>query len=597
MKFLSVPGSAAPSDGCSHDRPARADDDRNGAHRSVRRWILAVVASTLGLLALDTAPAFAQSRTLELYFTHTRETIKVVYKRDGQYVASGLRDLNRFLRDWRRNEATKMDPELFDLIWELQQEFGGTINVVSAYRSPATNSLLRSRSRGVAKNSQHMAGRALDFYIKGANLAKLRGAGMRRQVGGVGYYPTSGSPFVHMDTGSVRAWPRMSRSELARLFPDGKTLHMPSDGKPLSGYAEAQRLEREGKLAKLDGGSSGGGLLAFIGLGRSARDSGGGEPGDRVRPGRQTAPVRASKPPQAPAKVDDAPVDAPVEVQTASLGPAPVSSAEVGGRGLFRQLPSVSLGGLIGRSRRNEAPEVAPEVQAVALPSQPLTAVAVDQGEPEDTSPEAPAAPVPTAAAPLPPVAPATSASEPSSPSDTRDPAPEAEDEPAEPIVVAALPPQRPTRALAAPGTADLPPAFATLAYARDEAIAGDVSSPQNATAAIIPRTGLVALPEREVETIAVEPVPASLSRPQAAALLSPVTGATPDLIADTSGVASESFATLVAPDRTQASEGGVLMAQGFLGAPRAFRKGPNDWLETSRFTGTRITVFASPRS
>ena len=228
------------------------------------------------IIALAPTTAAAANRTLDLYFTHTKERLKIVYKRNGAYVPSALRDLNRFLRDWRRNEATKMDPELFDLIWEVQQEFGGkTIHVVSAYRSPATNSMLRKRSRGVAKNSQHMAGKAIDFYIKGAKISKVREEGIKRQVGGVGYYPSSRSPFVHMDTGRVRAWPRMSHGQLARLFPDGKTLHVPSNGKPLKGYKEAQALEKAGKLQKLKGGTSVGvrSLFAFAGGGGSTRSA------------------------------------------------------------------------------------------------------------------------------------------------------------------------------------------------------------------------------------------------------------------------------------------------------------------------------------
>ena len=94
----------------------------------------------------------------------------------------------------------------------------------------------RSRDSGVAKNSQHTLGKAMDFYIPGVKLAKLRSLAMQMQVGGVGYYPASGSPFVHLDVGNVRAWPRMTRKELARIFPDGKTMHLPSDGRPLPGY-------------------------------------------------------------------------------------------------------------------------------------------------------------------------------------------------------------------------------------------------------------------------------------------------------------------------------------------------------------------------
>ncbi|MDX3929312.1 MAG: DUF882 domain-containing protein [Shinella sp.] len=181
------------------------------------------------------------TRSLKLFYIHTKEKAEITFKRNGRYDQRGLQQLNRFLRDWRRNEPTKMDPRLFDLVWEVYQKSGSRdyIHVVSAYRSPATNSMLRSRSRGVAKKSQHMLGRAMDFYIPDVKLSKLRAIGMKFQVGGVGYYPKSGAPFVHMDVGSVRAWPRMSRQELVGLFPDGKTMHLPSDGKPLPGYEQA----------------------------------------------------------------------------------------------------------------------------------------------------------------------------------------------------------------------------------------------------------------------------------------------------------------------------------------------------------------------
>ncbi|MDQ6433678.1 DUF882 domain-containing protein [Mesorhizobium sp. LHD-90] len=185
--------------------------------------------------------ASAETRTLKLYFIHTKERAEITYKRNGRYDQAGLKKINMFLRDWRRNEPTKVDPRLLDLVWSVYKSVGARdyINVVSAYRSPATNSMLRGRSRGVAKRSQHMLGKAMDFYIPGVSLKKLRDTGMKMQVGGVGYYPRSGSPFVHMDVGNVRHWPRMSRRELVALFPNGKTLHMPSDGKPLPGFDQA----------------------------------------------------------------------------------------------------------------------------------------------------------------------------------------------------------------------------------------------------------------------------------------------------------------------------------------------------------------------
>lgn len=195
------------------------------------------------------AAAKAETRTLKLYNTHTKERVEITFKKNGRYIPSALREANRFLRDWRRNEITKIDPELLDLVWEVYQQVDATkpIYVVSSYRSPATNNMLRSRSKGVAKHSQHMLGKAMDFYIPGVNLATLRKTGLRKQIGGVGYYPTSGSPFVHMDTGSVRHWPRMTRQQLAAVFPDGKTLHIPSDGKPLQGYKLALAEAKSGK--------------------------------------------------------------------------------------------------------------------------------------------------------------------------------------------------------------------------------------------------------------------------------------------------------------------------------------------------------------
>ncbi len=191
-----------------------------------------------GMLLTFSASVSAETRSLKLYNTHTKERAAIVFKKNGRYVSSGLRKLNTFLRDWRRNEPTKMDPELFDLVWEVYQTARTSehIHVVSGYRSLKTNNMLRNRSRGVAKNSQHTKGRAMDFYIPGVKTSKLRAIGLRQHVGGVGYYPRSNSPFVHLDTGSIRHWPRMSRHELAKVFPRGRTIHVPTDGKKMAGY-------------------------------------------------------------------------------------------------------------------------------------------------------------------------------------------------------------------------------------------------------------------------------------------------------------------------------------------------------------------------
>ncbi len=115
-----------------------------------------------------------------------------------------------------------MDRRLFDILWEVYRDVDGKqpINIISAYRSPATNAMLRRRSSGVARFSQHMRGQAIDFFIPGVSLAEIRAAGLRLQRGGVGFYPTSGSPFVHLDTGSVRHWPRMTPRPARRGVPE-----------------------------------------------------------------------------------------------------------------------------------------------------------------------------------------------------------------------------------------------------------------------------------------------------------------------------------------------------------------------------------------
>jgi len=215
------------------------DRPRNAKAFGWAKWIAGIAVSMAAVFASQAA--HAETRTLKLYFIHTKEKAEITYKRNGRYDQSGLRKVNQFLRDWRRNEPTKIDPRLLDLVWEAYQSVGARdyIHVVSAYRSPSTNSMLRSRSKGVAKKSQHMLGKAMDFYIPGVSLKSLRNTGLKMQTGGVGYYPTSGSPFVHFDVGNVRHWPKLSRQELVSIFPNGKTLHVPSDGKPLPGFEQA----------------------------------------------------------------------------------------------------------------------------------------------------------------------------------------------------------------------------------------------------------------------------------------------------------------------------------------------------------------------
>lgn len=297
--------------------------------RAASRFSLtASLAATAVFLSLFTGQASAETRSLKLFYVHTGERAEIAFKKNGRFLPDGLKRLNVFLRDWRRNEPTKMDPRLFDLIWQVYQSTGSReyITVVSAYRSPATNNMLRANTRGVAKHSQHTLGRAMDFFISGVPLAKLRGIGMRYQIGGVGYYPRSGSPFVHMDVGNVRHWPRMSRKELLALFPDGKTVHVPTDGRPLPGYDAALAMVEKRK-------AGGGGIMmasntskprkskslfaAIFGGGSDEEEDNSDAVTPATRPARATAPARQQ--PAPPAAVPEAPVQQQRETMVAAL--------------------------------------------------------------------------------------------------------------------------------------------------------------------------------------------------------------------------------------------------------------------------------------
>jgi uncharacterized protein YcbK (DUF882 family) len=187
--------------------------------------------------AFAATTAYAQAtRTISFRSLNTKETLTVTYKRNGRYVPEAMRQIDQILRDWRRNEAIRMDPKVVDLAYEVHKATGSKepINVVSGYRSPVTNAALRRRSRGVARRSQHTLGTAIDIFLPDVPVKVLRETAMRFQGGGVGYYPTSNQPFVHIDVGQVRYWPRMSRQQLAKLFPDGDTQYIPADGRPLT---------------------------------------------------------------------------------------------------------------------------------------------------------------------------------------------------------------------------------------------------------------------------------------------------------------------------------------------------------------------------
>lgn len=145
-------------------------------------------------------------RILTLHNTHTGENLKTVYWYQGDYLVEAIADINHILRDHRANEITSMDVELLDFLYAIQQKLDSRqpFHVLSGYRTPSTNALLRRRSKRVSKHSLHMQGKATDIRLPGHDARTLRRVALALQRGGVGYYPYSN--FIHVDTGPVRSW-------------------------------------------------------------------------------------------------------------------------------------------------------------------------------------------------------------------------------------------------------------------------------------------------------------------------------------------------------------------------------------------------------
>jgi uncharacterized protein YcbK (DUF882 family) len=193
----------------SHTKPAFA---RRHFLRHTAK--LAAVGATLPTLArrahASVIPARESGdplRQLSLDHLHTGEKLKLVYAQGENYVPDALRTLNRFLRDHYSGEVGLIDPQLFDVLHQVQGVLGSrsTYEIISGYRCASTNENLRTtRAGGVAKKSLHMEGKAIDVRLKGVPLDELRDAAKSVQAGGVGYYPSDG--FVHIDTGRVRYW-------------------------------------------------------------------------------------------------------------------------------------------------------------------------------------------------------------------------------------------------------------------------------------------------------------------------------------------------------------------------------------------------------
>lgn len=171
-----------------------------------RHFLTGVVAGSAMIAPLSRAAAAMETRSLAFSHNHTGEKLKAVYFEGGRYVPEALSEINHLLRDFRTGEIYEMDVDLLDTLSELRRLTGSTAEyqIISGYRSPKTNALLRSNSSGVAKRSLHMQGRAIDVRLSGYDTAKLRKGAMSLRRGGVGYYARS--DFIHVDTGRVRSW-------------------------------------------------------------------------------------------------------------------------------------------------------------------------------------------------------------------------------------------------------------------------------------------------------------------------------------------------------------------------------------------------------
>jgi uncharacterized protein YcbK (DUF882 family) len=172
-----------------------------------RRRVIGTAAIAAGVAFIRPAPAISFApRSVSLYNTHTGEWVRTVYWADGHYIRDAVRDINWVLRDHHSGEVRPMNAGVLDVIGMLRSrlECHDPLLVICGYRSPGTNAWMHAHSSGVASNSYHIKGMAIDLRCEGRDLSHVRGAAMSLKAGGVGYYPRSG--FVHVDCGPVRHW-------------------------------------------------------------------------------------------------------------------------------------------------------------------------------------------------------------------------------------------------------------------------------------------------------------------------------------------------------------------------------------------------------
>ena len=191
--------------------PAVPPTSPPGPDRLSRRQLLRLGA--LAALTCVPGPALALERTsqrferaLDFYHVHTGESLSTVYWMQGHYLPGALRDINYILRDYHSDQVTPIDPQLLDLLYTIDKMVGfrDAFHVLSAYRSAATNAMLRLSYAGVAEHSMHIEGKAVDVRFSGSDLQMVCRLATDLQWGGVGFYPWAS--FVHLDTGPVRSW-------------------------------------------------------------------------------------------------------------------------------------------------------------------------------------------------------------------------------------------------------------------------------------------------------------------------------------------------------------------------------------------------------
>jgi uncharacterized protein YcbK (DUF882 family) len=184
----------------------------SGPCPSRRRFLTLATGAMISAGSLVSMPALAKSafrkpeRALSIYNLHTGESVNAVYWANGAYVGEAIAEINHLMRDFRTDQVKAIHPQLLNLMYAISNSLGAArpIELISGYRSPDTNALLRERSNGVAKHSLHMDGMASDIRIAGHDLGALRKVALSLHAGGVGYYPQS--DFVHVDVGPVRHW-------------------------------------------------------------------------------------------------------------------------------------------------------------------------------------------------------------------------------------------------------------------------------------------------------------------------------------------------------------------------------------------------------